>query len=329
MEVEKFIKKHHVLLSTESLSSIIASFLIIRKVQVNDNFISCEIQKINVQHDKFIKFCEDSKSLSNALVNYSNDFLSMVSAIEKDNFTTKELIGHLTDLLPVAKKNKSDSENSEEQIKQISHDLINIKNGLSEYNNKIRNDPKNIDSVTNEELLAVEKEQKDLKIAEKCADIVKKVLNVIVMSAPTIAAAFQTAENREIVESVRDIGIEIATLAMTLLSTIGKDRNESIKNNNIKIIKLNVQLEDERKKFVDVIKNLDENLEEITMNMTKIKTHWEEQVNSLNENIRKLERQITKINIKTISNNAEDIKKEALKYNRIMNLILTNVRLAG
>ncbi|RHZ54727.1 hypothetical protein Glove_423g46 [Diversispora epigaea] len=328
MEFENFIKKHHVLLSTKSLSLIIASFLIIRKVQVNDKFISREIQKINVQHDKFIKFCEDSKSLSNALVNYSNDFLSLVSAIKKDNFTTKELISHLTDLLPVAKKNKSESENSEKQIKQISHDLINIKNGLSEYNNKISNDPKNIDSVTKEELLAVEKEQKDLKNAKKRADIAKKVLNVIFMIAPTIFVAVLAPENGEIVESVSYIGIKIATLAMTLLSK-GKDRNESIENNNIKIIKLNAQLIDERKKFVDVIKNLDKNLEEITMNMTKIKTHWEEQVNSLNENIRKLERQITKTNIKIISKNAKDIRKEALKYNRIMNLILTNVRLAG
>ncbi|RHZ54729.1 hypothetical protein Glove_423g44 [Diversispora epigaea] len=323
MEFQQFLEENPVVLSTESLSLIIASFLCIRKVQVNDKIISRQIENVNDQYAKFLKFCGDSKSLSNALVNYSDDILSMVEVIKEENFKEEELISNLKNLLSVAKKNKRESINYEKQIKKIEGDLINIKSELSEHCNNISNNPKNIESNTKKELLAIENKNGNLTIFKNFAVIVRKFISVITMVAPIITASIiaENAETAETFETVGKISKEIASIAETLLLNMERGLNERIEKNGRKIIELNAQLEDEREEFVGVIKNLEKKLEEITMNINGIFTHWQFQVNSLQANIDKLERGQSSLFDSAISKNANIIKKKALEYNRIMNLI--------
>ncbi|RHZ54730.1 hypothetical protein Glove_423g45 [Diversispora epigaea] len=256
------IKSINIKLSTEAIGIIIASFLTIRQVQVNDKIISSQIQKINDQHAKFITFCRDTKSLSNALVNYSNDILSTVKVIEEKNFKGEDLVDFLNSLLSAARENKTKSENYESQINQIQNNLEGIIEELFKYRDEISKDIKNIESDTKEKLLAV---------------IARKVISVITTIAPIIT---ETAGNT------------------------------------------NTELKDEREEFVNAIKK---ELDKITINISHIVTHWEEQVNyleALEVNIDKLEKGQSSLNMfktKAISKDANEIKEKALKYNRIMN----------
>ncbi|RHZ54800.1 hypothetical protein Glove_423g39 [Diversispora epigaea] len=268
---------------------------------------------LTTKYAKFIKFCGDSKSLSNALVNYSDDILSMVEVIKEKNFK-EELISNLNNLLSVSKKNKRESKNYEKQIKKIEGDLINIKSELSEHCNNISNNPKNIESNTKKELLAIENKNGNLTIFKNFAVIVRKFISVITMVAPIITTSIiaENAETAETFETVGKISKEIASLAETLLLNMERGLNERIENNGRKIIELNAQLEDEREEFVDVIKNLEEKLEEITMNINVIFIHWQFQVNSLQANIDKLERGQSNLFDSAISKNANIIKRKFL-----------------
>ncbi|RHZ54728.1 hypothetical protein Glove_423g47 [Diversispora epigaea] len=315
MEAEKFIP---VLLSTQSLGLVTASFLCIRKVQVDDQFIKGQIRKVNDQHDKFIKFCDGSKSLSDALVNYSEEILSMVSVIKEDNFTREELISNLLKLLPVAKKNKCESENYEKQIKQIKGDLIHINSELfknsKENNEKIKLDTK--------EELSIKKKNKRLIIFRFCSAVARIIIGVAKIVANSKTAAITGAPVMAETAAIIYISTEIANLAISLLSNWEGDLKESIETNNNKIINLNAKLKDERE-FVNVIKNLEEKIGVITWNISNIVTHWEEQVNSLKKIIERLESGLLnpKFDIEAIYRRADEIKEQAREYHRIMNLI--------
>ncbi|RHZ54802.1 hypothetical protein Glove_423g37 [Diversispora epigaea] len=339
-QIKKILDQNDIKLSTEAIGIIIASFLTIRQVQVNDKIISSQIQKINDQYDKFITFCDDTKSLSNALVNYSNDILSAVEVIEEKNFKREDLVDFLNSLLSAARENKTKSENYESQIKQIQDNLEGIIEELFKYRGEISKDIKNIESDTKEKLVSTEKKEKTLKIVRNIAigtgiALTGAAVATAVTGAAAVSGAVAAVEFVEVFLGMSVFTTRIATLASAFLSvalsygTYKSDSalKESISANEKTAIILNTKLEDDRDRFLNVIKMINEELKAIVIhNINIIVNHWEEQVNSLSANIEKLESGKLKLNLNVfdttaISRNAKEIKEQAREYHRIMNLI--------
>ncbi|CAG8466091.1 3313_t:CDS:1 [Diversispora eburnea] len=345
VELQFLNQNNNIRFSVEAISLVIASFSCIREVQVNDRFIRDQIQKVNDQRDKFINFCDDSKSLSNKLGNYSEEILSILSIIEENNFTREDLVSYLTNsLLPIAKKNKEESEEYERQIKQIKDNLKEIKNNLSRYSEEISNDEKNIESDTKEEFLSAEKKKKNLKLIRNCVIIAGIVFTgaagvAAVTGVSAITGYAAAVEFVEVTLGMSELAVEIGIAASAFLTAAGGygtyetnlSYNEDIKKNDEKIISLNAKLKDERKEFVNVIKMIEKKLEDINTNISDIVIHWVRQVNSLEVNIDKLEKRklnpnLNKFDTRIISRNANEIKEKAHEYHRIMNLIMNLIK---
>ncbi|RHZ54803.1 hypothetical protein Glove_423g36 [Diversispora epigaea] len=325
----------NIILSVEAISSILTCFLSIREVEVNDQFIHEQIQEVNDQRSKFITFCYDTKSLSSALVNYSNDILSTVKVIEEKNFKREDLIGFLNSLLSAARKNKNKSENYENQIKQIKNNLTEILKKLAEYSEKTIKG--NIKSDIKQELLSTVEIKNTLKKVRNYADVIGVTFTGVSVAAGVTGAtgAALCIYNPALIplfsEKIRliltFITLSCSSSASCVNTTKLKTQVEMTKIDN-KIIELNAKLKDERDQLEQVIKIVEIELRDIIKNINSIVTHWEEQVNSLEANIDKLEggqlnQNLNIFDISAISKNANEVKKSAQEYHWIMNLILT------
>ncbi|RHZ47545.1 hypothetical protein Glove_578g46 [Diversispora epigaea] len=337
VEIQPFlIQNTNVVLSVETITLIFASFSCIRRVQINDQFISNQIQEVNHQRAKFIRFCDGSKSLNNALETYSKYILSTVSILD-GNTTREELVSRLINsLLPLAIRNKLESENYVKQIKKIKRKLTEIQYKLYEYSVEIDNGLKSIE----EELRSTKKKKEDLKISRKRVVVAGFVITgaaaiATVTGGAAIVGVAAAVDFVEVTLGMSMFATEISTLVSALLTAAAgcgthkksSSLNEKIKTNDNRIINLNANLTGEREQLIQVIKMIDDELKHIVMNMSEIVTLWEDQVFSLKENIKLLEKgelnpNLNKFDISDISDNAKEIKELACKYHRLVNLII-------
>ncbi|CAG8466113.1 3314_t:CDS:2 [Diversispora eburnea] len=297
-EFQQFLNLNvNIILSVEAISSILTCFLSIREVKVNDQFIHEQIQEVNDQRAKFITFCYDTKSLSNALVNYSNDILSTVKVIEEKNFKREDLLAEYSE--------KTIKGNIKSDTKQELLSTVEIKNALK----KVRNYT-NVIGVT----------FTGVSVAAGVAGATGAALCIY---NPALIPLF----SEKIRLILTFITLSCSSSASCVNTTKLKTHVEMTKIDN-KIIELNAKLKDERDQLEHVIKIVEIELRDIIKNINSIVTHWEGQVNSLEANIDKLERgqlnqNLNIFDISAISKNANEVKKSAQEYHWIMNLILT------
>lgn len=287
-------------------------FLNIHEIKTDDQFIHEQIQIIDRQRIKFIKFCDDSLSLSDTLVSHANDLLAIRSVIEENNFDNGDLVEFFESLLSDARKDKSQSEEFEKRAEQIKDDLVEIYNELVRYSEKVSGDIKNIQSNTNGELNSTEEKMNTLKKNRNRA--------AFRAGGAAILAASATAF----------LGRRAASLAGGDLHRALEAEREVKRTNNI-IRELDAKLNEERDRLLLVTKMVETELENVFMNMSSICTYWGMQVNYLEAIIHKLEKlknssnKFNKFTMKSISESANQMKNLAHEYCQIMNLVLSQV----
>uniref|UniRef100_U9SZX2 Uncharacterized protein n=1 Tax=Rhizophagus irregularis (strain DAOM 181602 / DAOM 197198 / MUCL 43194) TaxID=747089 RepID=U9SZX2_RHIID len=155
-------------------------FAQINRIRVEDNnFIQEKINQISEQRVIFLNFVEESISQSLKMCYHAKNLIVFAEWCENDGTNKEDLLEYLRSLLGDSKLHKSEATLLKKQIENIKNSLGGIAREISEYNDKITKERKDLSDGIN----------KANKLTDDAKSIAKRVTGIGLIAA-VLAAPF-------------------------------------------------------------------------------------------------------------------------------------------
>ncbi|CAB4425593.1 unnamed protein product [Rhizophagus irregularis] len=279
-------------------------FAQISKIRIEDNkFIQEKIKQISIQRVKFRKFAEESISQSLKMCNHAEELIVFAECCEDDGIGREDLLESLRSLSRDSRLYKSGATLLKQQIKSIINSLGEIAKEISEYNDKITKERKDL----SDHIDTVNRLTDDAKSSANCSKIVVGLVFIVA----AVAAPFTRGA------SLVAFGVGLSSLAF-LGGTATAERSTTVAEASSIIIILNYQLVSVREEFSQYLRVMHNGLDNIINIISHCEFHWERQIAEIEGIIKQLgrgEQRMNKLISRDILAKAKKTRANSEGYN--------------
>ncbi|CAG8494558.1 uncharacterized protein OCT59_017315 [Rhizophagus irregularis] len=260
-------------------------FAQINRIRVEDNnFIQEKINQISEQRVIFLNFVEESISQSLKMCYHAKNLIVFAEWCENDGTNKEDLLEYLRSLLGDSKLHKSEATLLKKQIENIKNSLGGIAREISEYNDKITKERKDLSDGIN----------KANKLTDDAKSIAKRVTGIGLIAA-VLAAPFTGGVSLIVSVTFAVENLTIITATNTVCNAVARWSAAASSN-------LNYKLQGVREEFSQYLRVMHNGLDNIINIISHCEFYWERQIVEIEDIIIKLERGEQRMN-KLISRN--------------------------
>ncbi|EXX59565.1 uncharacterized protein OCT59_017316 [Rhizophagus irregularis] len=276
-------------------------FAQISRIRVKDNkFIQEKIKQISIQRVKFRKFAEESISQGLKMCNHAEDLIVFAECCKDDGISKEDLTESLRLLLNDSKLYKSEATLLRKQIENIKNSLGRIAKEISEYNDEITKEQKDLSDRIDTE----NKKTDDAKSSAKRSKVVAGLgLTAAVASLPFTGG-------------VSLVVFGLGTFAYSGGMATAERSTEDAEASSITSTRLRKKLsvKEEFSQYLRVIHN---GLDNIINIVSHCEFYWERQIVEIEDIINKLgrgEQRMTKVISRTILEKSKKTRANSEGY---------------